>query len=112
MKITPFDEFIAETEAAAFADFQGDPATKVADSEEFEAMKNHILTLYADSTVIKTILVDNKHFDCIAVGEVSDDAEGCPEGTIPMRRVTLNEMTRFRRLKDFLGKGPGGKSPG
>jgi len=32
----------------------------------------------------------------------------CPEGTIPMRRITLEEMTRFKTLKDFFRKSPGG----
>jgi hypothetical protein len=31
----------------------------------------------------------------------------CPEGTIPMRRVTLEQMTRFETVRDFLRKGPG-----
>jgi hypothetical protein len=31
----------------------------------------------------------------------------CPEGTIPMRRVTLEDLTRFETLQDFLQKGPG-----
>ena len=30
----------------------------------------------------------------------------CPEGTIPMRRVTLEQMTRFETVQDFLRKGP------
>lgn len=32
----------------------------------------------------------------------------CPEGTVPVRRVTLAELTRFTTLADFLGKDPGG----
>jgi hypothetical protein len=28
----------------------------------------------------------------------------CPEGTVPMRRITLEELTRFRTLRQFLGK--------
>lgn len=32
----------------------------------------------------------------------------CPSGTIPMRRVTLYEMARFRTLRDFFQKAPGG----
>jgi hypothetical protein len=32
----------------------------------------------------------------------------CPEGTIPMRRLTLEEMTRFKTLKEFFRKSPGG----
>ena len=32
----------------------------------------------------------------------------CPAGTIPMRRVTLEELTRFGTFKDFFRKGPRG----
>ena len=32
----------------------------------------------------------------------------CPEGTIPMRRVTLQQLTRFETLQDFFRKGPRG----
>jgi hypothetical protein len=32
----------------------------------------------------------------------------CPVGTIPMRRITLEEMTRFKTLKEFFRKSPGG----
>jgi len=37
----------------------------------------------------------------------------CPPGTIPMRRVTLETLTRFGTLKDFFRKGPrcGGRPP-
>ena len=30
----------------------------------------------------------------------------CEAGTIPMRRITLDEMTRFPSLRDFFDKGP------
>jgi hypothetical protein len=32
----------------------------------------------------------------------------CPPGTIPMRRVTLEDLTRFGTLQDFFRKGPRG----
>jgi hypothetical protein len=32
----------------------------------------------------------------------------CPEGTIPMRRVTLETMTRFPTVRDFMQKSPRG----
>jgi Neprosin len=32
----------------------------------------------------------------------------CPEGTIPMRRVTMEQLTRFETLRDFFRKGPRG----
>jgi hypothetical protein len=30
----------------------------------------------------------------------------CPEGSIPMRRVTLEDMTRFATVRDFMRKSP------
>ena len=32
----------------------------------------------------------------------------CPSGTIPIRRVTLEDMSRFENLRQFLQKRPGG----
>ena len=32
----------------------------------------------------------------------------CPSGTIPMRRVTLEDLSRFPTLRDFFRKGPRG----
>ena len=36
------------------------------------------------------------------------NSTGCEEGTIPMRRITLEEMTRFPTLREFFQKGPAG----
>jgi hypothetical protein len=33
---------------------------------------------------------------------------GCEANTIPMRRITLEEMSRFKNLKEFFQKGPNG----
>jgi hypothetical protein len=35
----------------------------------------------------------------------------CPEGTIPMRRVTLEDLTRFGTLQDFFRKAPRAVTP-
>jgi len=37
----------------------------------------------------------------------------CESGTIPMRRITLEELTKFSNLREFFQKGPGkaGQSP-
>lgn len=32
----------------------------------------------------------------------------CPQGTIPMIRLTLEQLSRFRNLQDFFQKAPGG----
>src|SRR5918911_1731867 len=46
------------------------------------------------------------------LGPERRDAHGnvmnCPEGTIPMRRVTLEDLTRFETLRDFFAKAPRG----
>jgi hypothetical protein len=36
------------------------------------------------------------------------NAISCPAGTIPMRRITLDEMTNFQTLQAFLNKSPNG----
>lgn len=36
------------------------------------------------------------------------NAMHCPPGTIPMRRVTIEDLSRFPTLKDFFRKGPRG----
>ena len=36
------------------------------------------------------------------------NAMQCPQGTIPMRRVTLEDLTRFPTLRAYMRKGPGG----
>lgn len=35
----------------------------------------------------------------------------CEDGAIPMRRITLDEVTRFPSLRDFLSKSPGEAGP-
>jgi Neprosin len=37
--------------------------------------------------------------------------QSCQDGEIPMRRVTLDEMTRFRTLHEFLQKEPSAAAP-
>ena len=50
-----------------------------------------------------------------SVGEAQDttggphalgNAQRCEDGTIPVRRLTLDELTRFATLKDYLAKQP------
>jgi hypothetical protein len=36
------------------------------------------------------------------------NAVSCEAGSIPMRRITLEEMTQFSTLREFFQKGPGG----
>ena len=40
----------------------------------------------------------------------SGNTMNCPEGSIPMRRVTLEDMTRFATVRDFMRKSPLGSA--
>ena len=44
--------------------------------------------------------------------DLSGNIMYCRKGTIPMRRLTLETLTRFRTLDDFFSKGPIDKRPG
>jgi hypothetical protein len=53
-----------------------------------------------------------------APGQDADERAGaaggeqdCAAGRVPMRRVTLAEVTRFATLRDFLSKAPTGRAP-
>jgi hypothetical protein len=35
----------------------------------------------------------------------------CDEGQIPMRRITLQDLARFRTLRDYFAKSPGSQEP-
>jgi hypothetical protein len=52
------------------------------------------------------------HLAASPLGADKKDKHGnvmhCPAGTIPMRRVTLEDLSRFETLKDFFRKGPRG----
>ncbi|MCL4250584.1 MAG: hypothetical protein KJ065_20705 [Anaerolineae bacterium] len=107
----PFEAFLAQTRAARFDDYAGRPGVRVVDAEAFQAMQQHILQRYACLRAVRSLLVDNDVFDCIKEVEAQISApaaeDGCPEGSIPMRRITLAELTRFQTLGDFLGKSAG-----
>jgi hypothetical protein len=109
---TAFQDFLVYTRNAAYGDYVGRPGVLVASAEEFGAMQTYILERYAAIQAVGSFVVDNQTFDCIVIEagvsiELSPDDDTCPDGTIPMRRITLEEMTRFRTVRDFLGKSPG-----
>lgn len=106
-----FRAFIAATREAQFIEYMANARTRVADEAAFEEMRQYILQRYADLAVVATILVDTQVFDCVSVKRSGTaplpTADGrCPEGTIPMRRLTLEELTRFPTVRSFLGKLP------
>ena len=47
----------------------------------------------------------------LPAGKTTDgfgNALGCEAGTVPMRRITLDQMSHFKTLKEFFEKGPNG----
>jgi Neprosin len=55
----------------------------------------------------KAVGIASQLRDYDAVDEFGN-SRACEEHTIPMRRVTLDDMSRFATLKDFFEKGPEG----
>jgi neprosin-like protein len=147
-----FDEFLKGVAAVRFEDYAPQKDLAVKRSEDFEAMRQHILSLYEGVTVAHSFLVDAQYFDCVPIDQQPSvrqlglkhalltpppptsgpeeksqapresrgltspltlglmdpfgNAVSCEEGTIPMRRVTLEEMSRFETLEKFLQKSP------
>jgi len=157
VEFVPFNDFLAGITAADSAEFLGRSTSRVKDAASFEAMRQHILTMYEGVEVSHSFVLDSSHFDCIPImqqptvrllgiksiaspppqsmlapppGADDEAAEGpvrpasqidpekpfddfgnsvvCEANTIPMRRLTLEEMTRFPTLRQFLSKGPDG----
>jgi len=49
-----------------------------------------------------------KQFPRASASDAFGNAIGCEQQTIPMRRITLEDMTRYKSLDDFFSKGPNG----
>ena len=146
-----FETFLNDVKAARFDEHVGRSDVKVQSGDEFDAMKEHVLSLYDAVEVQHSFLDGNEQiFDCVPIeqqpslkgrqealadapdppfpeGRETDDRSrvvesqlgsdrtdrlgnvmACPPGTIPMRRVTLDELTRHEQLRDFFRKAPGG----
>ncbi len=105
-----FSEFIATVEAARYSDFQNNPSTRVVDASAFEDMRQHILQRYTGVVVVTSVMIGNHVFDCILLSgkeiQAASVSGGCPEGSIPMRRLILEDLTRFASLSAFLAKSP------
>jgi hypothetical protein len=151
----PFDQFLEDTRAARFEEYENAPGARAADRSSFEEMKAYLAFLYQGVTVRHSFVqVDGHYIDCVLTEQqpalrgsaqpscgctvppgtpvasepMKSEAQGqprtrpvathlrggsqdrfgnemtCPEGTIPMRRITLAELTRFPKVADFLGK--------
>lgn len=148
-----FSQFIDSIAPAQHEDYARRPAAKVANDQQFEAMKQHIVDLYEGVEVAHSFVDENGQvFDCIPVehqpslkgtstrpadapdapsspAEVDNTSQGtqiqaqlradrvdkfghamsCPPGTIAMRRITLDELTKKENLQDFFRKVPVGE---
>lgn len=111
MQTIGFEDFLAETRAARYDDYGARPGAAVRDADAFREMQAHLLARYAGLRAVRSLIVENDTFDCVIAMEAQmsapADDEGCPEGSIPMRRITLEELTRFQTLGDYLGKRAG-----
>ena len=107
-----FPEFIKATQKAQFADFSAHATTRVADAEAFVEMQQYILKRYADLQVVASFLVDTQVFDCVVIQtDTTTTSQPAghlqfPAGSIPMRRITLEELIRFQTVRSFLKKLP------
>ena len=93
----------------------------------FEAMRHHVLSLYQGVDVRQSYADGEDLFDCIPVEQQpsvrglglssiaappppAEDASAgkslCEAGTIPMRRIALEELMRFASLDEYLRKSP------
>jgi hypothetical protein len=110
-----FEDFIAAVQAATYGDYLGHPSTEVRNERAFKEMRQYLLQRYAGVRVAATVVVGDQFFDCIVlpetVGATAPESAGCPTGTIPTRRITLEELTRFESLRAFLAKSPGKQAP-
>jgi hypothetical protein len=107
----PFREFLAATAAATYDDYAERPNVKMRSVEAFARMQRYVLDHYAGKAAVKSVFVGRQIFDCLVtqaprLDAILDDGDGCPQGSIPVRRITLEELTRFRTLREFLGKAP------
>jgi hypothetical protein len=130
----PFTTFIQSVEEARHEDY-GVPR------DEFEAIRSHILEAYEGVEVTQTFVDPaGQTFDCVPIdqqpsvrgtaaqrprppeppplpdlglpGTDRPAAESCAPGTVPMRRITIEEIIRHGSLEKFHQKSPfGGRHP-
>jgi hypothetical protein len=134
-KATPFANFIREVKRAEAKEFLHKPGVEVEDAIAFDQMRQYILALYQGVHVRRSYTLNTQLIDCVPENEQpslrgrpskqsaappaispgdSKQAEppgGCATGSIPMRRVTLKQLTRFKTLDDSLHKEPHGRAP-
>jgi len=125
----PFESFIQSVIHATATDFLGHSGFKVDDAASFEEMRQHILSMYSGVHVNHSYVLDGQTFDCVPIDQQPSvrtrgskkiappptsqqnavrSASSCEEHTIPMRRITLQQLASFRTLKESFRKSPTG----
>jgi hypothetical protein len=91
-----FTSFLTDVRSAGYQDFAGRPGA-------------YLLDRYAKVHVVRSYTSGGAVFDCrTSAGATTAPGAACPAGSVPVRRTTLVDLTRFATLADFLGKAPGG----
>lgn len=107
--IVPFSEFLAGITSATYQQYAGEPGAKVRDAAAFGQMRAYLLNRYRQAEVTRTFAdADGGVFDCIAQAGTTGPVGTCPAGSIPTRRVTLDDLVRYPSLQQFFSKGPDG----
>ena len=126
--ITPFSDFVRNLSAARASEYVGH--TAVQSTAAFEEMRDYLLGMYNGIVVTHSFAEDSVIFDCVPIfqqpsargltsiakpppnspaslRQIANSASipsQCGSGTIPMRRMTIEEVTRYDNLEDFLTK--------
>jgi hypothetical protein len=117
--VVPLVDYLAAVAAARYDDYARKPDARVRDEQTFEEMRQFVLDRYAGTDAARSVRIGDADFDCllrhggtaVSAGH-SPGRAGCPDGTVPVRRVTLAELVRFETVAGYLGRSPGrGGSP-
>lgn len=129
----PLATFLRQVRAASYGDYAGRPGAAVQSRPAFDEMRSFILTRYHGQQAARSFTSHGAVFDCIRASATTPppppvsapapaagspaptgapatqaQAANCPQGSVPVRRITLGELVRFPTLQHFLGKSPGG----
>jgi hypothetical protein len=128
----PFGKFLQGVSNARYSDYTQRTTTKVQNAQAFEEMRLYVLKLYTGVRVVSTYVANGQSFDCVVstskqgpppasaptqiagstpIGQSNAaNSTACKPGTIPMQRITLDQLVQFATLQAFLTKSPGGSS--
>ncbi len=126
-KVISFDKFIRDVRKADAHKFLTKPGSKIRDAGSFEEMRQYILSFYRGVHVQHSYSAGPQIIDCVPINEqpsaraggrkiasepdssaklLPPQQAGCENGTIPIARITLEQLSHFNTLHDFLQKSP------